>query len=206
MAKEKAEYGLDRTRIEWPEVSSFGDDWIKTHQELPPAHLHALGCLSLYYNSCEHALFGLFCDVANVTEKRGRILVHDMDSARIWQRISDFAEIDLDAEMLAHIEHARRIFDVCKSNRNSYIHAILGASDTPDKPLGLKFQKGKFFKPKSVDDSLETIRRVADEIEMASRYIATLGLRIHFYRNEKVQPAGERPPSLGKPAIPKSLR
>lgn len=206
MSKIKSEYGLDRSQIDWPEVSGFGDKWIRTHQELPPAHLHALGCITIYWNSCEHALFGLFCSVARMPERLGRILVHDMDSARVWQRISDIGKPILDANMFAHTQHARKMFDICKTNRNSYTHAILGCSDTPDKVLGLKFQKGKAFNPISVDDNLATIRRVADEIEMTGRYISTIDFSIKFSHDAEKRPRSEPAPLLGKPKIPKSLR
>lgn len=206
MTNPRSEYGLDRSLIEWPEVADFNDDWIRTHQELPPAHLHALGCVTIYWNSCEHSLFGLFCSVAHVPEKFGRILVHDMDSARIWQKIIDLGYLNLDSEMLSHVQHARKMFDICKLNRNSYAHATLGGSNTPDKALGLQFQKGKVLKPVSIDDNIKTIRRVADEIEMVSRYIATIGISITFSRRTQGRSSDEPSPSLGKPKMPKSLR
>ena len=66
------------------------DEWIKSHSPIEAEKLHALGLITFMWNACEYKLFELFHLTFGITPQLAWLLVHDLGSVSISDRIKAF--------------------------------------------------------------------------------------------------------------------
>ncbi len=150
------------------------DPWIKNHSPIAPEKLHALGYITLVWNSCENGLFGLLSTVSGLSEGVCRAFVYDLGDVTISNRIEAFLEMrKVEAEPAKAIRHALNVYDVCRQNRNALTHAGLAAAGGHGLSLSRVRKKPAFISDLLPDD-LEDFRRVAEEIRALNRHLKEL--------------------------------
>ena len=156
------------------------DTWMKLHlRSIGVERLHAIGVIALRWNLCEYALFSLFCEVAQVSEQKGWVLVHKLGDISIVERIHALAVLrEFGSDNRGLIENATAYYDACRMNRNSVMHAWTRRVD------GQLFLARRSNKIDRLDvepfaSALPDLRRVAEEMETISRRLFVLEQLLH---------------------------
>ena len=176
------------------------DAWMKLHlRSIGVQRLHAIGVIALRWNLCEYALFSLFCEVAQVSEQKGWLLVHNLKDESIVERIDALAvlrEFGSDAKDL--IANSTTYYERCRRNRNAVMHAWTRRVNG-ELLLARKSKKIDRLDVEPFASALPDLRRVAEEMETISRRLFALEQLLHD--NGVSQPI----PSLDKLTPPKLL-
>src|SRR5271157_5888019 len=90
-----------------------------------------------------------------------------MGDITLFEKTKDLAKArKLGPEIVQAIENLKEFYDRCRQNRNQLSHfglSWMGIKDI-ERPLSLTRRKGPIRHYPKIDDSLETIRRVADDL------------------------------------------
>ena len=187
------------------------DPWVQSHSIVTPEKLHALGYLTLSWNTCEYCSHATLAATLNISYPISRILSHDLGNVRIWAKIVQAAKMkNLPEAVQEELAYASKCYDRCRNNRNSFVHAGLGGSGGEDGSiLNLIRTKGHALRGEPLQDDLCTLRRVGEEIESITRYVSGLCLWIELclnrQRNGKRRTLPDRPPLpefVWKPPLP----
>lgn len=163
------------------------DPWVKESSAFGTARLHALGCVSINWNSCEHEVQDLLGIVAGIKTSIARALSHDFGNVSIWSKIIGVAEVRGHPEdVLETMRFAARLFDRNRINRNTLVHATLEFNNDHtgmDDILKLVRVRGMRQERDDITADLSTLRRVADDISGLRKYLRELTvatyLRLH---------------------------
>lgn len=160
-------------------MSLDDDPWVRAHSPVSAATMHALGYLTFAWNLCEYWTNAIFCEALSVSEATAHIITHDLGDITIWTKIVQIARHKkLPDATIEHLEYASKLYDRCRTNRNTYVHASAGSSRV--KPgLRLMRVKGPSMVGSPIPDDIEDLRRVADEIRALRRYLEDLCLSLH---------------------------
>jgi hypothetical protein len=155
------------------------DPWIASNSEIHAEKLHAIGVISFQWNRCEFWLFHLFCQVSELPEAKAWTLVFDLGDVSICTRIGVLmaSRTDLHPDAVALITNALAIYDLCRQNRNSVVHAWTVGSGS-QAPLARKSKKPDQLDAEPFPCELNDLRRVAEEIQWLSRRLFVLNY--HF--------------------------
>jgi hypothetical protein len=149
------------------------DQWIRDHSPLDPAKIHALGCVTIAWNSCETNLYFLFTVVVRADPKVAWILCHDMGDLAISARIKEIIKLErFDGEERAIIIHTLDVYDICRQNRNSLTHFKVGLSEDGDRIL--MRMKGPSINSHSLPSNVDDFRRVALELDQLAKTLRLL--------------------------------
>ena len=178
-----------------------------------PEYAHAVGILSINYNSLESEFqqFHLFC--ADAPEPVVALLFEQLNNDRRIDLLKKMIAINIsDPKFADHVTHFIAGFRVCTDNRNTIIHASVGALSTNQGTVAFKRAR-KSGQEAIYHFQLDTIRRVADEIHEWARFgHLTLHHALYLQRVEQKDqfPDGWTivgPPTLPeKPAVPEILK
>lgn len=183
-------------------MSDWTDDpWIQKRRHLTPQKTHALGYLTLAWSGCEHWTTEIFMAVSQLPMRIAYIISHDQGDITLWTKIRQIArERNYDPNVQDLLEHAAKMHDICRGNRNQFTHVSLsGAESLDDSVLRLARRKGPEPFGPSLDDSLENVRRVCEEIEILKQFIGGICMGILFRR---MSPQDEHQPWPNKPELP----
>ncbi|MEI7573289.1 MAG: hypothetical protein WCJ52_09225 [Phenylobacterium sp.] len=180
-------------------MSLDNDPWIELHSPISAEKLHALGNITFCWNGCEYWTGAIFSIVADLDQSIGRVITHDLGDVSIWQKIK---LISLDKKMKPEIinllDHAAKIYDRCRTNRNTYVHASGGLIGRGG--LSLMRRKGPTQFGDYIPDGLEDLRRVSEELIVLNRFLQEVAMYIMDVREGiRVLP----PPSM--PDLPKEV-
>ena len=174
------------------------DIWIAQRSLIEPEKLHALGVVTFFWNSAEIGLFNLFEAVANLPAKQARILIYDLQVPAIIDRIKYLLpQSGLSKDVVDSVEYALKIFDVCRINRNQLTHfAPVGMA------TGIEFWriKGHEWTRNVVPNSVDDIRRVAEEITTCNNFVAVVAMHIY-----EIRTGGEQRSLPDRPPLPERL-
>jgi hypothetical protein len=175
------------------------DPWISKYSPIEPKKLHALGAITLAWNTCETHLLMLFIVVARITPPRaGWIISHDLGSIALSERIAEIAKLRTknhpeEADNLEAILHALKVYDDCRQNRNSLTHFKL-QSDPSATELNLVRMKGPSMEQHPLPDQLSDFRRVVEEIRALSANMRLLWKCLDARYNGTLPPLPEKLP------------
>jgi hypothetical protein len=173
------------------------DPWIAKHSAPEPEKMDALGYIIMLWNSCEHKLWILLTWIARIPVSISYTLLHSTSDVTMMNQIRDVTKLsDLSSEHVTLIEHTLDYYDVCRLNRNQLCHFSIAEGQPADD------ERIRFLRRKGPDllasepflDSLEDIRRVADEVETLSHFLTDLTLSIDSSRYGPQRPLPEKPP------------
>jgi hypothetical protein len=151
------------------------DTWIRANSEIDAQKLHALGVVTFRWNVCENKVMALFWTLLNRPPEEAQIISHDLTMTEVVRRIKALAVIKLkkDKRLVAAIENALEVFDVCRLNRNQFTHFTFSFVSEPSigpwphryrLALARKSRKPEYRENVPFPDSIEDIRRVAKDI------------------------------------------
>lgn len=148
------------------------DPWMIANSKIGPTsdlgykRLHALGVIALRWNRAEQWLFTIFCDVSGYDEAEAWALVFDLGDVSISERIKSLLKIRGFTTEAPLIENALQVYDVCRRNRNSVMHAwTRGLTDDGHVGFARKSKAADSQDAEPFPSSLDDLRRVAEEIE-----------------------------------------
>ena len=140
------------------------DPWIAANSPLPADKLHAIGVIAFRWNRCELGLFLLLSAVAKLPRRDVWAMTHDLGDMAMCDRVRTFALFrGYHPDGMTLISNALTIYDRCRQNRNSIIHAWT-ISVGRDPPLARKSKKGSDPEPIPLPSAISELRRVAEEI------------------------------------------
>jgi hypothetical protein len=172
------------------------DPWIQKHSLISPEKLHALGYLTFAWNSCESWSVNVFSTVLDVPEALARCIAHDLGDITLWTKIVDVAHAKkLDEDTVGILQHASKLYERNRVNRNQFVHAH-AAMTGGGEDMKLIRVKGPKLEFQLISDSLEDIRRVAEDIGHLRRYLHDVWFYIQSGRK------GGKFPLPGKPSLP----
>jgi len=176
------------------------DPWIKEHSPIGVERTHALGFLTFAWNLAEYWAEAIFAIIAKLPEARARIITHDMGDVTVWEKAVALAkDRGMKAEIIDHLMHAKAFYEVCRTNRNLYVHAAGSAAAKPG--LTLVRRKGPRLFGSAIPDGIEDMRRVGEDIRTLIKFMDALALSIFDAEPGKVQPL----PLPKKPILPEPL-
>jgi len=140
------------------------DPWIQANSPLPADKLHAIGVIAFRWGRCELGLFLLLSAVAKLSRRDVWGMTHDLGDVSICDKIHTFAlRRGYHPDGLALIKNALALYDRCRQNRNTVVHAWT-FSRSLDPPLARRSRKAIEPEPTPFPSSLADLRRVADDI------------------------------------------
>jgi hypothetical protein len=170
------------------------DAWISSNSEIQAEKLHAIGVVSFQWNQCELWLFYLLCGIAELPEEKVWTLVYDLGDVAICTRLKTLlATRGLHSDASALIENALDIYDLCRQNRNSIVHAWTEGRGQRAQ-LARKSKKPDQMEPTPFPSTLEDIRRVAEEIQWLSRRLWVLTCYLEDGRMVLAMPSPKKLP------------
>jgi hypothetical protein len=166
-------------------TESFEEDpWIAKNSQIAPEKLHALGVVAFRWNLAEFALKSLL------------IAVSDFEFFKIWAIIHEVGDLAISAsilEIIEHksfstpihdaIEHALKLYDANRINRNQLTHFV----PLPLEESDLARMKGPNWNPQPFSDSVQDLRRVAEDIFNLFNYLVALN-QILYAADHTVKP------------------
>ena len=186
------------------------DEWIKEHSSIGAEKLHALGCVTVWWNSCEIHLFNLFAAVLGLYSIPNRptawTLAHDLGDVALATRIKTLPPKFFEGWPIEVIENALAVYDVCRQNRNQLTHFMpLYEWYGEEHKVSLRRRSKK---PGSLElspfaDDIEDLRRVAIEIHELSRNLTGLWDQLATIQSRGV--LHPQPPWLQKLPLPELL-
>jgi hypothetical protein len=170
---------------------SFRDDtWIAANSQMAPEKLHALGVIAYRWNTAEFVFKGLLVIVADVEFFKLWTIIHEMGDIAISAAMLEITKDNpLPTPFQGALEHGLKLYDANRINRNQLTHFIplsLIGSD-------LARMKGPAWKPEPFPNSIDDLRRVAEEIGALGRYLTKLSNAISSWRY--LQSPGTLPPA-----------
>jgi hypothetical protein len=175
------------------------DEWISNHYPSIAHKLHALGVVSLEWNRCEAGLFWLFSDVVSLPRLECWVLAYELGDIAISERIKALMKFKkYPLELIASVENVLEVYEICRRNRNQLTHfhvleyrddlALMRISKKVDSPELAQFA-----------NTLEDIRRVADEVKWLGVRLWVATIMLEEYRQKKTH--GPLPPILLLPEL-----
>lgn len=144
------------------------DPWVKDNCPLPAEKLHAIGVIAFRWNNCEFWLLLLLCGVSKLPRRDVWAMVHDLGDVAMCTRVRTFALFrGYHPDAIALIENVLAVYDLCRQNRNSIVHAWTRSSGA-DPSLARKSKKPHDPESTPFPSELPDLRRVANETEWLS--------------------------------------
>jgi hypothetical protein len=156
------------------------DDWIASHYPKITDKLHAMGVVSVAWNEAENWLFWLFSTIVGLPTSETWVLAHELGDIAISERIKALMNIKkVPAATIKIVENALEFYDICRINRNQLTHFVV-VSYPNDIMLARRSKKPEAgaYTSSPFDNSLEDIRRVADEIMWIHRRLWVLVVKL----------------------------
>jgi hypothetical protein len=147
-------------------MSDFtADSWVASNSPLPADKLHAIGVIVCRWNACELYLFLLLCNVLRLPRRDVWAIAYDLGDVAISRRIETLAAFKgYHRDGMALIANVLEVYNLCRQNRNSIIHAWTHGSGH-DPPLARKSKEPHDPQAIPFPSTLPDLRRVADELE-----------------------------------------
>jgi hypothetical protein len=152
------------------------DRWILAHSPIEAKKLHAIGYISLRWNTCELWLRVLLACV--IGEDFAKIWTenHDSRTSDIAKKIRNVVSKSRNSAAVKEaMIYALDLYDINRLNRNQFTHFVVSGTKN-----GLELRNNKnsswdqIFKLPAIRAELADIRRVAEEIDTMSCHLAGL--------------------------------
>jgi hypothetical protein len=147
------------------------DPWIKSHSDIEPERLHAIGVVTYAWNSCQALLFIFFATLTGLPGRVTRAIIHEMSDAALIARLRDILATGgfrNDPELNAAILYALEMFDINRVNRNQLTHFM--PSGKRDGKIEFWRNKGPELLRQAFPSNIDDIRRVAEDILTLRNY------------------------------------
>jgi hypothetical protein len=152
------------------------DPWITENSPIPAERLHALGAISYYWNGAEIGLKIILSTIMSIPLADLWPLIHEMGDVAICAAIREnLIKPTIPKDVCERILNLLDVYEINRINRNQLVHFLPGAFKESD----LGRMKGPRFDPQPIPDTINDIRRVANEIRAMSDQIGKLHMVIH---------------------------
>ena len=132
------------------------------------ASLHAIGAIVDEWNHCEMEMFILVERLSRMDAHKLKILIGDANNVEIAEKAKSLCKfINAPPDVQAVIVNYCAVFDVCRINRNSIVHAW-------PEGKGFRTQKGHSLEKHLFAAPLNVLREVADEITLCRARLVKL--------------------------------
>lgn len=176
------------------------DEWIDNNSALGVERTHALGAIAFSWNLAEYWSIAVLTDVLGVKEDIARAIAHDMGMTTLWTKIVSIAsKRGFNKELVEGLKSTRNLFETNRLNRNLYVHAL--AEGLQYGQMQLTRNKGDALLGDKLDDTLETMRRVSDEIGILTNHLQAVSMVIG-----RLQIQGKASPFPQTPQTPKTIQ
>jgi hypothetical protein len=182
----------------WPSYSTASHD-----------HLVALGVITTNWNTLERVLFQLFFCFLEAPRDSAKTTFHALGNvgrSEVLLTLARRGEYRLD--VVEHVQHFVKAFDICRENRNWLLHAH-ATSETSDSVLVMEKQSRKdAFSSRTLMFPVEQLRSVADEIHATLEFGGKIYIHLESSRPEimELAPEGHHPrPLPEKISLPRKL-
>jgi hypothetical protein len=143
------------------------DPWIAENSPMPAEKLHALGVVSYHWNTAEIGLKVILVTLMRLELATLWPLIHEMGDISVSDAIEEVVSASkMPQPVVDAILHGLKVYEANRLNRNQLTHFV-PAVFTDE---GLSRVKGPKFDPKPFLDSVDDLRRVADEIKVLIKY------------------------------------
>lgn len=160
--------------------------------------------MALIWNNAEYWAFELFREVLAVPSSVAWVISHDLGDVSLWNKTIEIAQANGMAEsIIEDIKHANKCYDICRQNRNQFLHVTLvGTATTDGSAIRLGRKKGPKMHGPLLQDDLPTIRQICEDIEIIKGYVAGLTMSLTFRRSAAPERTAELPSWPERPALP----
>jgi hypothetical protein len=142
------------------------------------SHLHALGVITLNYNSLESTFYSLFCEYLGVSPSTAVLFSQFKNNFRLDTFKVVVSQYEKDPVVVDAVGYFAGCFNICADNRNILMHSAFDLVEKGDTILKLlKSARNDPHKYTNLPFDVETLRQTADEIWAVDYY----GLDIFFY-------------------------
>jgi len=172
------------------------DEWLAARQyAADPLVIHAVGWIAIRWTVCEQTLEAVFAVVLGVNFEVGRAITHKLGCVTISNSIRDLLSAKAAPEgLIEHVDDLLKHYDICRQNRNIYVHSGIEESDSGPQLIKRSGFRGTKF---TLDARLSQLREICDEIEFLS------GRMVNFVYLLMNQPDFWRVSLPEKPTLPK---
>jgi hypothetical protein len=182
------------------------DDWPNAYNSIADtAHVHAIGQLSLMYNSLEE-MFGFVWQSSFPADgDYSEMLFHKLSNRDRVDMLSAFIRFgEKDAVAREHLLYALLCFNICTDNRNIVLHAVTeSASAAGIFRLSKKARKDP-ARTALYDVPLPVLRQVADDAGATFHFWTDLFVWLSGRRAGRMTPLPDKPPQPHRlsPSLP----
>jgi hypothetical protein len=204
---------LKRIRSRTKEFQSLaGDPWIKANSEIEPQRLHALGVIAFRWNLSEQKLLQLFAALLDCPEVEYIALAHELNDSALMVRVRAIAASRLkdDSKLLDAISNALEVFEVCRQNRNQFVHFYIVPAFGREKDgympawdFERKERNPYAFTRVPFPNTVKDLRRVAKDIARLNLNLLAISLLVD--RKYHPERGWHAPPLPKKLAVPEFL-
>lgn len=144
---------------------------------LPAEKLHALGYITFAWNACEYWTGAIFSIVSGIDQSIGRIITHDLGDVGIWKKVREISENkNHPIDVIDLLNHSSRFYDICRINRNTYVHATGGLIGRGG--ISLIRRKGPKQFGDYIPDGLNDLRRVCEDLDSLNHFLEEVAMYI----------------------------
>ena len=139
------------------------DSWPEGYHQDCRKHFHALGVVSARWAHAEACLHQMACEMLGFGHA-GLVLRH-LGNVSLANMIGEYVAVsEKNEDAAAAVNHALKLYDVCRQNRNDLAHSIVHIESNAEAMQLLKRPDQRRSTEKRFQVGLATIRKVADDI------------------------------------------
>lgn len=177
---EESKYGLSAL------ARAFGVESWSWHNRYHPAlqdHMHALGVVAANYNHLEFAMHALFWQLSGLDVTVAMHLLSDLsNNKKRLDTLRRFVKAkEADSAVKDLLDHFIVGFDICAENRNFLMHGMTLDAHNSSELILKKFARNDPTKTNYMHLTVQTIRKIADEIDRFDSY----GMDIYIWRSAR---------------------
>jgi hypothetical protein len=187
------------------------DAWIKANSDIEAQKLHMLGVVTFRWNLCEQKLLAIFANLLERGIGETHILAHQVGNVGLMNRIRLLAKVRVtdDNSLVATINNALDVCDICRQNRNQLTHFNLVLASRKNRPrsgftLARRNRSPEFRKSEPFPDTVQDIRRVARDIRRLNVQLYKIERRL-FKRFNSTASLLTAPPPKDRLPLPRLL-
>jgi hypothetical protein len=145
----------------------------------PEPHAHAIGRITIEWNRAEREierLLWLYLETDRPTARMITGIVGNQSKALLLIQLVKLKETS--PEILSAIEHALKIFDICRENRNHIVHSVADSADAAHQVIFRKPRKNNPIEEHEMILDINQVRQCAKDIWHVRTYIKALAEQI----------------------------
>lgn len=172
--------------------------WEDGFHERDAAYYAAVGYLCHQYNTLEHFVYGLACDLMGVERGFHGLLFRHLGIQSLQTFLAEYAAAKSPPDVREGIAYANKYVDLCRQNRNLIVHGSPSSDPWTAEPIIRSPADKNRPKTREYPISVEAVRRVCGECETAG----WLFIRLQFVLLPDEHKTGFAEVGLGMRALP----